>query len=140
MPGDMHVGDARTGYAGDIRRRIEVEIDAVDEDVIHIKQQLAVSLLQHGTHKAQLIQLARQLRIGRDILDDQRPLQHVLHDAHTLGDTLHRLLGKGQRHQVVQLAVVSTGRQMLAVGAHTMLLKKAFDGLEQRDVQRGKTA
>ena len=31
------------------------------------------------------VQLTGQARIGRDVLDDQRPLQHVLHDAHALG-------------------------------------------------------
>ena len=91
MPGHVQVGDTLARHGLDIGQRVEAEIGRVDIDVVDVQQQLAIRFVQDRANKAGLVQLAGQARIGRDVFDDQRPLQHLLHGANALGDPLHGL-------------------------------------------------
>ncbi len=137
VPGHVQVGDPPAGHRGDVGVGVETEVAGVDVDVVDVQQQLAVGFLQYRADEIDLFQLARQARIRRDVLDDQRPLEDVLYHPDPFGDPAHRFVAERQRHQVVELAVVGAGRQVLAVGTDAMLLDETLDRAQQRHVQRG---
>lgn len=79
VPGHVQVGDPPAGHRGDVGVGVETEVAGVDVDVVDVQQQLAIGFLQYRADEIDLFQLARQARIRRDVLDDQRPLEDVLY-------------------------------------------------------------
>ncbi|MNL42854.1 hypothetical protein D3C87_1653370 [compost metagenome] len=78
--------------------------------------------------------------IVRDVFHRQASPENVLGLADTRGDVVHRLFGKRQRQQVVQVTVIAAIAQMLAVQRHVVVIEKTPDFLQKADVQRRRPA
>ena len=115
-------------------------IHAIDEDVVDIQVQATIGFAQYRIEEGQLVHLAGWHGIGRHIFHADTSFQHVLHMANALGDIVHRLAGKGDWHQVIELPLVTAVRQVFGVGSHLVAVEKAFQVLEEGVVQRRRPA
>jgi hypothetical protein len=91
---------------------------AVHDDVVHVEQQVAVGALEHRGDEFRLGHFRSGLRVIGHVLQRDAHAQLILNDADTLGDMAHRVLGEGNRHQVVEVAeLVPAGGEVLGVVA-----------------------
>jgi hypothetical protein len=140
MPGDMRIDDALARQRLEEGQRVVAVVDAVDVDVVDVQQQAAVGALQHRQQEFEFAHPCARRGVVRDVLHRDRPLQDVLHAADARGDIFDRLGGEGNRHQVVQMAVVGTVGEMLGVITDAMGIEKALHVAHEILVQRRRAA
>ena len=84
--------------------RVEVVVEGADIDVVDVEQDLAVGAPRQLGDELPFGQLGGGVGdVARDVLEHQAAAEPVLHLHHPLGDVVQRLLGVGQRQQVVHV-------------------------------------
>ena len=110
VAGQMKLHDPLVRDRADELERIEVVVEARDVDVVDVQQQAAAGRLGHPREKFGLGHRRvgeRDVRAG--VLEHQRPLEHVLHVRIRSITWPQRLLGVGNRQQVVRVAAGDSG-------------------------------
>ena len=116
--------------------RVVLVIDAVDDDIVDVEQQVAVCFLQYGIGKFDF----RHGRIGRrvigDVLHGHTLLKNVLRLPDSTGDVADCFLRKRDRHKVVKLAVVTAITQVLGIKTDVVFGHESLDVVQQLFIER----
>src|SRR5579885_274192 len=140
VPGDVEIGDALARQRADELHRVVAVVDAVDVDVVDVEQQIAVGFGEHRAGELDLAHFPARRGIVRRILDRHAPAEDVLGAADARGDPVHGFLGERDRHQIVQVAVVGTEREVFAVETDAVVVEETTDLVQQGLVERRRTA
>jgi hypothetical protein len=126
VPGDVQVAHAVQRQPVEEIQRIVAVVYGVDDDVVHVEQQVAVGGFEHRGDELRLGHFRSRLRVVGDVLQRDAQAQLVLNDADALGDVAHRVLGEGNRHQVVEVAeLVPAGGEVLGVIANAVGIQES---------------
>ena len=104
VTGEMDLLNKCGGHGGDIGVRIEAVILRADVDIVDVEQDAAAAALCNGDEKIPFAhRRIDELQIARYILDENLPLQAILHAADARSRLLQRFGGIGQGQQVVEV-------------------------------------
>ena len=140
MASDVDVRSAFPWQAAQELQRVVAEVDAVDVDVVHVQQQQAVGFVEHSVDELQFAHPGAGGGVARDVLDADAPFENVLHALDAFRDVAHRVVGEGDGHEIVEVAVVAAGREMLGIEGDPVGVEKPLHVLEEAHVERRRPA
>ena len=96
-------------------------LKALTIDVVHVEQHLAVGALAELGDEFPFGELGGRVGdVARHVLQHQPAAEPVLHPHHPLGDVVQRLLGVGQRQQVVHVDAAQAGEAEMVGDPHRL--------------------
>ena len=102
MAGQMKLHDPLVGNRANVLDRIEVVVHARHINVVHVEQQAAIRVGRHASEEFPLGHgRTDKTDVRAGILQDQRTLEKILHDADPLDNVPQRRLVERHRQQVV---------------------------------------
>ena len=137
MTGQVEIANALRRHRMEEFMCVVAVIDAVHDDVVDVEHQVAVRLLQHGKQKLAFRHRRIERCVVADVFERHALLENVLYATHTTGDILDGLFGERDRHQVVELTVVTAVTQVFRVHADLVLGHEVLDIPDQLFVQWG---
>ena len=136
----MQVAEAITGQGTDKVEWVITVINTIDIGVVDIEQQLAVGLSKYGIDEIDLIHLLAGGSIVGDVFDGDGLFQNILHPSNPRRHIVHRLLGEGDRHQVIEMTVVTAVAEVFAIESNFVLLHEVLNVTDKVFIQRCRTA
>jgi len=111
VAGHVHVRDAFGGHLADEFERVIAVIDAIHINIIDVQVQPAIGFFHHGADELDFTHLIdRRHDVERGILHGDARFEDVLRTFDARRDVFHRVLGKGDRQQVIQVTIVAAIR------------------------------
>src|SRR3990172_6592494 len=130
VTGDVRVGNAMTRQSLEEFDRVVAVIDAVHEDVVDVDEEVAVGLFEDGPDEVDLGHLLTWRAIVGGVFYRDASLKDCLYATDAIRHVMHRLLGEGDGHQVVDMPVVGAVAQVVAVTTNLVDIEKLLE-LEQ---------
>ena len=115
-------------------------VDTVDINVIDVQQQVAVGFDQHVIDEFRLRHFLSGRRIIGHVFNGQAPPDNILDAPDPGGSVADRLFREWNRHQVVQVAVITAITEVLAVTTDVECVEELPYFMEERLVQGRRAA
>ena len=137
VAGDMEVGDSIG------RKRLEklvrgiTMIDAIDVNIVHVEQQIAIRSLKYGREEFDLVDLLPERGIVGNVFDRNSPFQHILHLTNSPRSVGGCFLRERHRQEIIEMPIVPAKAQMFAINQmfaikkHPVLIEKLLQGVEE---------
>ena len=111
VTGHVHVYDTFGGHLAHEFERVVAVIDAVHIDIVHVQVQPAIGFFHHGADEFGFAHLIdRRHDVERGVFHGDARLEDILRTLDARRDVFHRVLGKGNRQQVIQVTVIAAIR------------------------------
>ena len=137
MPRQVEIAYALCGHRVQELMRVIAVIDAVYDDIVDVEHEVAVCLFKYRQKELAF----RHRRIDRgvvtDIFERHTLFENVLHSAHALSNILDGLLRERDRHQVVELPIITAVTQVFRVHADIVHCHEFLDVPDQLFIQWG---
>ena len=136
MAGNVHVHRALAIDSSQEIVRVVLKIDAVDVDVVDVQQQVAVGFGQHGVDEFEFRHFRAGGGVAGHVFDADAAFKVVLRLTDAVGDVADRILGEGDGHQVVEVALlVAAPTEVFGVGPDLVKVQKGLHIGKQPMVQ-----
>ncbi len=129
-------GDPPGRQPGEEVEGVVAVVAGVDEQVVDVQQQVAVGLVEYRVDELDLAHLPVRRCIVGNVLHRDAPLQAFLRLADARRDVTHRGLGERQRQQIIEMAIVGTVTEVLAVQRDPVADEEASGLLDEGGIQR----
>ncbi|MNN46836.1 hypothetical protein D3C81_1612350 [compost metagenome] len=129
MPGHMQAHHTLGRYARKERRSVIAMVASVDDQVVDIQQQVAVSLIQHRTQEVDLAHRLVRRRVIGDVFHRDAPPQGVLYLTDAPGDMAHGLVSERHGDQIIQMTIIGAVAEVLAKQRYSVPVEKRADTL-----------
>ncbi|MNJ26799.1 hypothetical protein D3C77_212890 [compost metagenome] len=136
VAGHVHIDNPLGRQRSQVLAGVVAVVDRIDEEVVDVQQQVAIGLLQYRAQEVDLVQRLIRRGVVGNVFHRDTPLQNILCLADARGDMANRFVGKGQRQQVVQLAIVRAIAQVLAEERHVVPVEELAGTPQQLKIQR----